>query len=61
MKVINLLFVVNKKEYSYWLFLVLWVPESNYEWRIMNYEIAYFENVAGTKTMKILPMSTVSL
>jgi hypothetical protein len=60
-KVINLLFVVNKKEYSYWLFLVLWVPESNYEWRIMNYEIAYFENVARTKTMKILPMSTVSL
>ena len=25
MKVISLLFLVNKKEHSYWLFLILWV------------------------------------
>jgi hypothetical protein len=37
-------------------FLVLWVPESNYELRIMNYKIGCFEIEALTKAMKILPI-----
>ena len=40
-----------KKRYSCWLLLVLWVPECNYEWSILNYEKGCFGNVALTKPM----------
>ncbi len=43
-----------KKQYSCWLFLILWVPECNYEWRILNYEKGCYENAARTKAMEIL-------
>ena len=34
--------------------LVLWVLESNFEWRIMNYELGCCGNMARTKAMQIL-------
>jgi hypothetical protein len=34
--------------------LILRVPKSNYEWRIMNYESSCYENLALTKAMQIL-------
>ena len=56
----SLWFLANEKSYSCWPFLILCVPESNYECKIMNYELGCFGIVARTKTMKILPMSAVS-
>ena len=53
-KAITSMVVANKKQYSCWLLLILWVPKSNYEWRIMNYESSCYENLALTKAMQIL-------
>ena len=52
------LLLANKKNILLLALLVLWVPKCNYEWEIMNYEFGCFGNMALTKAMKTLPLST---
>ena len=52
------LLLANKKNILLPALLVLWVPKWNYEWRIVNYELGCYGNMALTKAMQLLPMST---
>jgi hypothetical protein len=52
------LLMANEKNILLLALLVLWVPKCNYDWRIVNYDLGCYENIALTKAMKTLPTST---
>jgi hypothetical protein len=45
------LLLANEKTILLPALLVLWVPNCNYEWRIINYELGCYGNMALTKAM----------
>ena len=58
LEAMTILLLANEKNILLPALLVLWVPKCNYEWRIVNYDFGCYGNVALTKAIKTLPMST---
>ena len=55
-KAMTTLLLANKKNIRLLAFFFFFLPKRDYVWRIMNYKLSCYKDMALTKAMKILPI-----